>query len=276
MKIFISWSGDLSREFAEFFDHWLKDVLQGVETFISTSDIGVGDDWRKELDESLEENSIGVLILTPENISSQWLFYEAGALAKTSEIARVMPLRLGVSNFDIQKGPLSKFQNANADRSGIKSILVAINELLQERGVDQDRLERSFSRWWPDLENKISSVQNNILDIDVERFDENTASNSNELLGQLAEEVRELSKLVGKTSFGSGVKGHANEVSRAFEHEGATRVKIKFKKREVFGIKDYDFIARKIKETFNIDAFAHISDLGNGEIEISIDNEIPF
>jgi hypothetical protein len=45
MKIFISWSGDLSRKVAELLSTWLEDVLQGTKAWRSEADIDKGKIW---------------------------------------------------------------------------------------------------------------------------------------------------------------------------------------------------------------------------------------
>jgi len=192
MKFFISWSGGKSREFAVFFERWIKDVHQGIDTFISTSDIGVGDDWRKEIDAELEENSFGVLVLTPDNIRSPWLHYEAGALSKTSEVAKIMPIRVGVSHLDLQSGPLSKFQNVDASKEGIKRLVFSINELSADGRIEEERLTRVFERWWDEFESFLS-------DFEPKGDDKDDASDDKieqieDLIGSLAFDIRKMSE----------------------------------------------------------------------------------
>jgi hypothetical protein len=42
MKVFISWSGDLSKKVAELLSTWLEDVLQGTKAWLSEDDIDKG------------------------------------------------------------------------------------------------------------------------------------------------------------------------------------------------------------------------------------------
>jgi hypothetical protein len=57
MKIFLSWSGEVSHEVAKILDNWLPCMLQGVETFLS-SDISKGDRWTDVLAEELNVQQV--------------------------------------------------------------------------------------------------------------------------------------------------------------------------------------------------------------------------
>jgi hypothetical protein len=49
MKIFVSWSGEPSREAAELIKQWLPSVIQEVEVWVSSQDIGKGEKWSGSL-----------------------------------------------------------------------------------------------------------------------------------------------------------------------------------------------------------------------------------
>src|SRR5687768_11335972 len=83
MKVFLSWSGDTSRQIAEALRDWLPNVLQAVDPWMSKADIEPGTRWGVELAARLEEIRFGVLCLTPQNLTSAWMLFEAGALSKS-------------------------------------------------------------------------------------------------------------------------------------------------------------------------------------------------
>jgi hypothetical protein len=58
MKVFISWSGDLSKQVAGLLAGWIEDVLQGVETWISTEDIEKGSIWFTDVRTSWPKRSL--------------------------------------------------------------------------------------------------------------------------------------------------------------------------------------------------------------------------
>lgn len=156
MRVFLSWSGNLSRNVAAFFEDWIKNVIQDTSTFLSTNDIAVGDAWRDEIDRQLEDNSVGVLFITRENISSPWLNFEAGALSKDRKLATICPVRIDVTNLDLQTSPISKFQSTDLSKEGLLSLVVSLAQHSQTTNSDQARLKRIFDKWWPDFESFMS------------------------------------------------------------------------------------------------------------------------
>jgi len=156
MKVFVSWSGDRSKVVAESLSKWLPDVFQDLTIWMSAHNIDAGQRWGRVLDEQLASTSFGILCLTPENISSPWLLFEAGALSKVIAEAKVVPYLFQVSTTDVPY-PLAQFQGVEATSGGTINLLQSINSSL-ERSLPADRLERLFQKWWPDLESELKSV----------------------------------------------------------------------------------------------------------------------
>ena len=73
MKVFISWSGDLSNAIASEFRTWLPGALQSVKPYFTPSDIEKGAKWNSEISKELELSDIGILFVTRENLNSAWL-----------------------------------------------------------------------------------------------------------------------------------------------------------------------------------------------------------
>jgi TIR domain len=63
MKVFISWSGDYSKQLAGAIHWWLPKVLS-VEPFFSDTDIEAGSRWYHEIVDNLEQSDAGLVILT--------------------------------------------------------------------------------------------------------------------------------------------------------------------------------------------------------------------
>lgn len=55
VSVFISWSGELSRQYAELLSRWLPRVIQAVDPFFSPDDIGKGSFWFGEITKKLSE-----------------------------------------------------------------------------------------------------------------------------------------------------------------------------------------------------------------------------
>src|SRR4051812_38539403 len=107
IRIFISWSGELSKSLADILSNWLPRVIQTAHPFYSTNDIGIGNRWFEEIESHLSNAQMGVLCITEENVSSQWIMFEAGALARNLGQGKVIPLLFGINYADIN-GPLTQ------------------------------------------------------------------------------------------------------------------------------------------------------------------------
>ena len=64
MKIFISWSGDLSHQVAVVLRDWLPSVIQSLEPYVSSEDIDKGARWSTDISKELEDSFLPIR-LTP-------------------------------------------------------------------------------------------------------------------------------------------------------------------------------------------------------------------
>jgi len=159
MKIFLSWSGERSQALAQALKEWLPLVLHFAEPWLSQSDIEAGERWATKVSKELEASNFGILAITRENIASPWILFEAGALAKSMEEGRVIPLLLDLDFKDIT-GPLAQFQAKKVERQGIVEVVGAINRL-SEQPVPDARLAQLLDLAWPDLEKKVAAIPKN-------------------------------------------------------------------------------------------------------------------
>jgi hypothetical protein len=135
---------------------FLPDAFQDIETWMSEHDIAAGTRWGHELTGQLSESLVGIICLTAENLSAPWLLFESGALAKSIADSRVIPYRLGLSATDVTF-PLALFQGVDADEAGTRKLLSSLNAV-REKPMPEDRLDRNFARWWPDLNARIQGI----------------------------------------------------------------------------------------------------------------------
>ena len=159
MKIFLSWSGDLSRDVAQVLHDWLPSVIQTVETYVSAEDIEKGTRWVTDVAKELEATNFGIICLTPDNVAAPWVNFEAGALSRTIDRARVAPFLTGLKASDVQ-GPLVQFQLTVFDKDDVRRLLASINKAAEAEGegLDEARLDSTFKLWWPSLEAGINAV----------------------------------------------------------------------------------------------------------------------
>lgn len=156
MNVFISWSGERSGLLARALADLLPDAILDLKTWMSEHDIQAGSRWAHELDQQLESSNFGVLCLTPENMNSAWLLFEAGSLAKSISEGKVVPYRLNLDATNVPL-PLAQFQGVDANEHGTRKLLQSLNAA-RKQPVDAGRLERVFQRWWPDLNARITAI----------------------------------------------------------------------------------------------------------------------
>ena len=154
--VFISWSGKRSKAVAEALREWLPDVFQSLEPFLSVEDIDKGAKWAQVISGTLARSELAILCLTPENLNSPWLLFEAGAVAK-HDGSRVWTLLFDLAYTDV-KDPLSQFQHTIADREDIGKLVRSVNKQLGASSLPPERLEKAFGNWWPALEAKLRSI----------------------------------------------------------------------------------------------------------------------
>jgi hypothetical protein len=156
MKVFISWSGERSQAIAQALRDWVPLVLHFVEPWLSKSDINAGERWALEIAKELEANDCGIICITRENVDSPWILFESGALAKSMQQGRVIPLLFNIDFSDIS-GPLAQFQAKKIDKTGVGELIASINKISQQ-AVPEGRLSDLFDMAWPRLEQKISGI----------------------------------------------------------------------------------------------------------------------
>ena len=120
-KVFLSWSGCLSKNIASACKDFLEEIFGENSTFVSFRDIPMGANWAKKLSEELEKDNCGIIFLTPENIEAPWLFFEAGALSAKKD-ANVVPVFFGVERNNFQDNPLFLQQSVVMTRSKLLNV----------------------------------------------------------------------------------------------------------------------------------------------------------
>lgn len=159
MKVFISWSGEISFEVAKILKEWIPCVIQDIQPYFSSEDIDKGARWSTDIAKELEAASFGILCVTKDNLESQWLNFEAGALSKAIDKSKVCPLLFRLKPSDISNSPILQFQMANVDRDDIFKLFKSINISLGDDGLDEARLEKVFNTFWPEMQQAFESIK---------------------------------------------------------------------------------------------------------------------
>lgn len=162
MKVFISWSGELSKNIAEVIKKWLPCIIQSVEVFFSPDDIEKGENWDTKVSTELLECKYGIICLTKENVSAPWIHFESGALAKALD-SRVATLMINVTPTDI-KGPLSRYQATKLDKDDFFQLIKNINEQLETQ-LNIEVLKTLFNTLWDKINNDFKNLLEKYQDI---------------------------------------------------------------------------------------------------------------
>ena len=156
MKVFISWSGDLSKQIAGAISHWLPRAMHAVTPYYSP-DMGKGKRWAVDLATALKDCKVGLIVLCPDNYQSSWINFEAGALSREFSESRVCPVLFGLRSDDID-GPLTQFQASRFTKEDFRKVLRSINEALEENALSEVILSDTYDKWWPDLESAVTKI----------------------------------------------------------------------------------------------------------------------
>lgn len=180
MRVFISWSGPVSRAIAELLHTYLPCILQDVVPFVSSHDIASGVRWSAQLSRELDQSSFGIICLTPQNIHSDWILFEAGALTKHIEDRACCLLLQSLRPADIT-GPLAQFQHCAFDQASFSKLLADINTSL-EAPLPIGTLEMVLEKWWPDIEANARTAMQNTATRDDARAKRDAADMLEEVL----------------------------------------------------------------------------------------------
>ena len=165
MKLFLSWSGARSRQIANTYNKWIKYIFPTLEIYISTEDIEPGRKWRDSIENGLEETYFGMLFLTPENLESRWIYYEAGSLSKGKNDSHVIPMLYQLDAGKLQE-PLSAFQSMSLEKDNMLRVVKTINKKMAEV-TDELLLEEIFDNWWEKWEEEADKFP-----VDIEAIEE--------------------------------------------------------------------------------------------------------
>jgi TIR domain len=158
-NVFISWSGERSRAIAEKLREWLPRVVQAAKPWMSEADIEKGSRGLNELMQALDAMKVGIVCLTPDNLETPWLLFEAGALSKAVDnTSRVCTYLLdGLEPVDV-KAPLGMFQATKATREDTGRLIRTVNGSVSEDPLREEDLNAIFDAMWPSLEEAINSL----------------------------------------------------------------------------------------------------------------------
>jgi hypothetical protein len=158
MKVFLSWSGEISHKIAMTFRNWLPSVIQSIIPYVSSEDIDKGARWSSDIAKELEDSTFGILCVTRDNIDASWLNFEAGALSKTIDKSLVIPFLFDIKRSEVN-GPILQFQSTTFEKEDIKKLVFSLNKACEQEQLSDERLEKAFSVWYSSLEDELNKIK---------------------------------------------------------------------------------------------------------------------
>lgn len=156
-NLFLSWSGDYSREVATFMRIWLRDVVPVARPWMSSEDISKGSLWPVEINARLVDCRGAVIFLTQENVQASWLLFESGALFKGMQDRPICTFLCDLEPPLL--GPLAQFQATTPGHDDVFRLVASLQGSLDE--TPDPRLEARFEKYWPDLEKELAKIARN-------------------------------------------------------------------------------------------------------------------
>lgn len=157
MRAFISWSGNNSRAIATVLRHNLGLAFPSVEFWMTAEDIPPGTEWFAALGNALSTARLSIVCLTPQNLSSQWILFESGAVSRALGRNAVIPFLYELSPSDLA-GPLAQFQAVRCDFEGIQFLFRTINALEESTRRTDSALAELVEIYWPRIESQLNKV----------------------------------------------------------------------------------------------------------------------
>ena len=192
MKIFISWSGERSRQVAELLNEWLKCVIQAVDPWLSTRDIDKGSLWFNEISSSLSTTQNGIVCLTKSNVDKPWILFESGALAKGLATNKVFTFLVDMEPNEI-KDPLAQFNHTLPTKSSVFQLIRSINNGLGDQSLKENILSNVFDTYWSQFESKFAKIISETPEEDIK-----IEISKEEILNEILYSVRGLEKRLRK------------------------------------------------------------------------------
>jgi hypothetical protein len=123
---------------------------------MSTHDLRKGGRWAHDLARQLAETHFGLIAVLPENSSSAWLNFEAGAISKWVESSNVAPVLFGLQASEL-RGPLAQFQATVFSKDDFVRLLISIASSIGKPAAEA-KIERAIDFSWPVLKDRVDAV----------------------------------------------------------------------------------------------------------------------
>lgn len=189
MNIFISWSGNRSRVFAQGFAIWIRCVIQAARPWISTHNIPGGSNWFNQIALQLSATSTGIICLTKENFRNEWIMFESGALFKGLPSSRLYTILVDLDVGDIVNSPLTQINHTKTTKTQINKLVHDLNQEMGVLALDIPTLDTVFEMYWEKFEELLAKAMAEESDEKQEKANEVSAK---DMLAEVLSSIKRL------------------------------------------------------------------------------------
>jgi hypothetical protein len=157
MQIYISWSGQASYQVALSIRDLIRAVLPGIEVWVSAEDIKAGSRWSPELIRIFDQMSFSIICVDPSNQRSNWLNFEAGAIAKSIGKWNIKVFLFELTPGDL-RGPLTQYQAVRLDIGDVRRMFEDIHANFSGVQISKQVLIESLETEWPDFQKAVKGI----------------------------------------------------------------------------------------------------------------------
>jgi len=155
MQVFISWSGQQSKNLARIIRRWILTVVPESRPWTSDVDLDPGKQWQPELSKQLKSSRLGIVCVTPDNVGAPWLLFEAGALARSDSL---LPLLFGLTPSQLPP-PMGQFQSLVASKKEMLKLALTVGDRCRSRSGRREAVLERFETAWPWLEAELAALE---------------------------------------------------------------------------------------------------------------------
>ncbi len=189
MKIFIGWSGRVSKKIGENFYNWLPKFDENIDVFFSPK-ITKGRRSEQEIAEELYNSNFGIFCFTETNVNSLWISFEAGAISKNIMDYRVCPVLYKIDEEGL-KPPISSFHGTKIKDEDdmlilVRDIFKALWDNKELNEDDEKLIKDKFNDLWLEFKKALEKYEeSDKFHIDIHRDLSEKLSNLNNIKSNL-------------------------------------------------------------------------------------------
>ncbi|MGB7449785.1 MAG: toll/interleukin-1 receptor domain-containing protein [Ornithinimicrobium sp.] len=201
-SVFISWSGERSKEVASTLKKWIEEEYDLVSVFFSDDSIEAGQRGIREIHEGLHDADAAVVVVTSESMTSAWVNYEVGVMSgyfkeSAGQQRKVIPVLVDLDSPAQMEGPIRDFQAVTLDRKGLLKMLESINLAIN---VPPSKAEQKLERSWERLEPLLEEAKTHV-GADSRTSRASSARESKRTVEEMVTEVLELVREQSRLQF---------------------------------------------------------------------------